>query len=88
MIFQLILVRIEKPFDESERAEFKSWLKTPYSKNYDHSTGPIASLQIHVEVTETITDYFGGSKFTANGECNHEIKRYLLLGGGKKKNKL
>ena len=24
--------------------------------------------------------YFLGSKITANGECNHEIKRHLLLG--------
>ena len=25
-------------------------------------------------------DYFGGSKITADGDCNHEIKRHLLLG--------
>ena len=25
--------------------------------------------------------YFGGSKFTADGDCSHEIKRHLLLGG-------
>ena len=25
--------------------------------------------------------YFGGSKFTADGDCSHEIKRCLLLGG-------
>ena len=24
--------------------------------------------------------YFGGSKITADGDCSHEIKRYLLLG--------
>ena len=24
--------------------------------------------------------YFGGSKFTADGDYNHEIKRHLLLG--------
>ena len=30
---------------------------------------------------ETVTDFiFGGSKVTADGECNHEIKRSLLLG--------
>ena len=30
---------------------------------------------------ETVTDFiFVGSKITANGNCNHEIKRYLFLG--------
>ena len=29
---------------------------------------------------ETVTDYFWGSKITADGECSHEIKRHLLLG--------
>ena len=31
---------------------------------------------------ETVTDFIlGGSKITADGDCSHEIKRYLLLGG-------
>ena len=29
---------------------------------------------------ETVTDYFEGSKITADGDCSHEIKRHLLLG--------
>ena len=29
---------------------------------------------------ETVTDYFSGSKITADGDCSHEIKRHLLLG--------
>ena len=29
---------------------------------------------------ETVTLYFWGSKITADGDCSHEIKRYLLLG--------
>ena len=30
---------------------------------------------------ETVTDFiFGGSKITADGDCSHEIKRFLLLG--------
>ena len=29
---------------------------------------------------ETVTDYFLGSKITADGDCSHEIKRLLLLG--------
>ena len=31
---------------------------------------------------ETVADFtFGGSKITADGDCSHEIKRHLLLGG-------
>ena len=33
------------------------------------------------ETMETVTDFIlGGSKVTADGDCSHEIKRYLLLG--------
>ena len=33
------------------------------------------------ETVETVTDFiFGGSKITADGDCSHEIKRWLLLG--------
>ena len=33
------------------------------------------------EIIETVTDFiFLGSKFTADGDCSHEIKRHLLLG--------
>ena len=33
------------------------------------------------ETMETVTDYiFWGSNITADGDCNHEIKRHLLLG--------
>ena len=33
------------------------------------------------ETVETVSDFiFLGSKITADGDCNHEIKRHLLLG--------
>ena len=33
------------------------------------------------ETVQTVSDFiFGGSKITADGDCNHEIKRHLLLG--------
>ena len=32
------------------------------------------------ETMETVTDYFLGSKITADSDCSHEIKRCLLLG--------
>ena len=41
-------------------------------------SGPITSREID---EETVSDFnFGGSKITADGDCNHEIKRRLLLG--------
>ena len=41
----------------------------------------ITSWQIDGETMETGIDFiFGGSKITADGDCSHEIKRYLLLG--------
>ena len=44
-------------------------------------SGPITSQQINGETMETVTDFlFGGSKITAGGDCNHEIKTHLLLG--------
>ena len=45
------------------------------------ASGPITSWQIDGKTLETVTDFiFGGSKITADGDCNHEIKRHLLLG--------
>ena len=44
------------------------------------ASGPITSWQIDGETMETVTNYFLGSKITADGECSHEIKRCLLLG--------
>ena len=41
----------------------------------------ITSWEIDEETMETVTDFiFLGSKITADGDCSHEIKRYLLLG--------
>ena len=42
---------------------------------------PITSWQIDWEIIETVNDFiFLGSKITADGDCNHGIKRCLLLG--------
>ena len=44
------------------------------------ASGPITSWQLDGETVETVTDFiFLGSKITADGECTHEMKRYLLL---------
>ena len=45
------------------------------------ASSPITSWEIDGETVETVSDFiFGGSKITADGDCSHEIKRYLLLG--------
>ena len=43
-------------------------------------SGPITSWEIEGETVERVTDYFFGSKITADGDCSHEIKRCLLPG--------
>ena len=43
--------------------------------------GPITSWQIEGEKVEAVTDsLFLSSKVTVDGDCSHEIKRYLFLG--------
>ena len=43
--------------------------------------GPITSWQINGKKVETEADFiFLGSKITVDGDCSHEIKKYLLLG--------
>ena len=45
------------------------------------ASSPITSWQIDGEAMERVRDFIlGGSKITADGECNHKIKRHLLLG--------
>ena len=43
------------------------------------ASGPITSWQIDGETVETVRDFGGSSKITADGDCSHEIKRHLLL---------
>ena len=63
--------------EESE----KVGLKLNIQKTKIISSGPMTSGQIDGETVETVSDFiFGGSKITADGDCNHEIKRRLLLG--------
>ena len=62
--------------EESEKAG----LKLNIQKTKIMASGPIISWQIDGETMETVTDYFFGSKITAYGDYDHEIKRYLLLG--------
>ena len=46
------------------------------------ASGPITSWEIDGERVETVSDVMlGGSKITADGDCSHEIKTHLILGG-------
>ena len=59
----------------------KAGLKLNIQKTKIMASSPIASPQIDGKTMEIVTDFiFLGSKFTVDGDCSHEIKRYLLLG--------
>ena len=69
-----LLMKVKK---ESEKAG----LKLNIQKTKIMVSVPITSWQIDEETMETVTDsIFLGSKIAAGGNCNHEIKRHLLLG--------
>ena len=55
-------------------------MKLNIQKTNIMASGPITSWQIDGETVKTVTDFiFLGSKIIADGDCSHEIKRYLLL---------
>ena len=63
--------------EESE----KVGLKLNVQKTKIMATDPITSWEVDGETVETVSDFIlGGSKITADGDCSHEIKRFLLLG--------
>ena len=63
-----------------EKSE-KVGLKLNIQKTKIMASGPITSWQIDGETEETVADFiFLGSRITEDGDCNHEIKRRLLLG--------
>ena len=64
---------------ENERAGLKLNIKKKNPKIM--ASSPISSWQIEEEKVEVVTDFlFLGSKITVYGDCNHKIKRRLLLG--------
>ena len=59
----------------------KAGLKLNIQKTKFMASGPITSWQIDGETMEIVTDFiFLGFQITADGDCSHEMKRYLLLG--------
>ena len=60
----------------------KASLNLNIQKTKIMASGPITLWQRDVEIVETVADFiFLGSKITGDGDCSHEIKRRLLLGG-------
>ena len=66
--------------EESE----KVGLKLTIQKTKIIASGPITSWEIDGETVETVADFIYlfifGSNITADGDCNHEMKRRFLLG--------
>ena len=61
--------------EESEKAD----LKLNIQKMKIMASGPITSQQTEAEKVEAVIDFiFLGSKITLDGDCSHDIKRYLL----------
>ena len=59
---------------------YKAGLKLNIQKTQIMVSGPIVSWQIDGETMEAVTDFiFLGCKITTDGDCSHEIKRWLLL---------
>ena len=58
------------------------FLKLNIQKTKIMASSPITSRQIDGQTVETVRHFTleGGSKFTADDDCSHEIKRHLLLG--------
>ena len=69
-----ILMKVK---EESEKVD----LRLNIQQTKIMASGPITSWEIDGETVETVSDFIlGGSKITADGDCNHENKRCLLLG--------
>ena len=79
MLYSVIvpLIYVNESIKVKEESE-KVGLKLNIQKTKIMTSGPITSWEID---GETVSDFiFGGCKITVNGDCSHEIKRFLLLG--------
>ena len=69
-----LLMQVE---EETEKVS----LKLNIQKTKTMASGPITLWEIDGVTVETVSDFIVlGSQITADGDCNHEIKRRLLLG--------
>ena len=73
---EVVMSLLMKDKEESE----KPGLKLNIQKTKIMASSPIISWQIDRETMKTVKNLiFLGSKITAGSDCNHEIKRHLLL---------
>ena len=73
-LLKSLLIKVKEQCD-------KVGLKLNIQKTEIMASGPITSWEIDGKTVETVSDFiFGGSKITADDDCSHEIKRFLLLG--------
>ena len=67
--------RTKEPPDESESGVSKSLLKAQHSENYDNDIQSHHFMAVIWENNRNSETIFLGSKITADGHCNHEVKR-------------
>ena len=73
---------LKSPLTKVKEESEKVGLKLNLQKTKIMASGPITLWEIDGETVKTVTDFiFLDSKITADGDCSHEIKRHLLLGG-------
>ena len=71
---------LKSPLMKVKEESEKAGLKLNIQKTKIMASSPITSWQTEGETMETVRDFiFLGSKVTADGDCSHEIKRYLLV---------
>ena len=72
---------LKRLLEKMKEKNKKTGLRLNILKTKIMLSSAITSWQIDGETMKTVTDFiFLGSKITADGDCSHEIKRYLLLG--------
>ena len=73
--------KLKSPLMKMKEESEKDGLKLNTQKTKIMAYCSITWWQIDGQTMETVTELiFLGSKITADGDCSHEIKRYLLLG--------
>ena len=72
--------KLKSPLRKMKEESEKAGLKFNIYRTKIMASSPITSWQIDWETMETVTDFiFLSSKITADGDCSHDIKRFLLL---------
>ena len=71
---------LESPLMKMKEESEKAGLKLSIQETKIMASDPITSWQLDGETMETVTDFiFLGFRIIANGDCDHEIKRHLIL---------